>query len=165
MKTLLIILFLALLNLPKVCGQGYTTNATDLITSFLKEVYQTNTNSHQVAAHYIALGKDDNELSATKRYEIAASHIDLIRKGESISTDNKIVPTPSDFNKLRIVSYTSLAEASLPPFTLTDSQKDNLYVVSLDKKVFKYFLLDNNKIASFDYLKKGQSGPAYFFSY
>jgi len=165
MKTAVFILFIALISLQKARGQAYTTNAKTLITSFLKEVYQTSDNSQKIAEDYIALSKENNEFSSAKRYEIVSQHIDMLRKGESISNDSKIIPDANSLNRFTIVSYASLSENTSPPFTLNDSQKKNVYVALFNNKAFRYFLIENNKILSFDYIKKGQNGPAYFFSY
>jgi len=142
-------------------------NSKIIIMKFLREVYETQDDALKIAHQYIGLEDSPNEFSNERRYEVAAANITLMRKGEGVSSFSPPL-NKEELSAIRVVSYTSLADMAgnkLLRFGLDDSQIIHLYVVLKDDIVWKYFYVKDDKIYSFDYLLKGEGGPAYLFSY
>ena len=161
--------------LAKQPAKGYSANrsctdAESIIIDFLRKVYETQDDALRVAHQYIKLDDSPglvNELSIDKRYEIAAENIILLREGKGISSFSPPL-NKKELDELQVVPYTSListGDNKLLEFQLADNQSQNLYVVLKNNFAWKYFYVKNNRIYSFDYILKGQGGPAYLFSY
>lgn len=145
-------------------------DAKSIIIKFLREVYETQDDALKIAHQYIEF-KDSpdspSEFSTDKRYEVAAAHITLLRKGEGVSSFS-LPLTKEELAALRIVPYTSLVGTGgngLLHFGLNESQSQHLYVVLKSNVAWKYFYVEDSKIYSFDYLLKDEGGPAYLFGY
>ncbi|MGI4871895.1 MAG: hypothetical protein ACRYFX_12055 [Janthinobacterium lividum] len=144
--------------------------AKSIIIAFLQEVYETQDDASKIARQYIRFEDSPDspsEFSPDKRYEIAAAHITLLRKGEGVCSFSPPL-NKKEIASLWIVPYTSLvrtADNELLDFGLDASHSQGLYVALKNDVAWKYFYVKDDKIYSFDYLLKGEGGPTYLFSY
>ncbi len=145
-------------------------DAKKTIVEFLTEVYDTKNDALQIAHRFIRFEdspSSPSEFTAANRYEIAAAHITLLRKGEAIGLASPPV-SKEELAMLQVMPYATLigkADIKLVDFGPATSQRQDLYVVLKDKVAWKYFLVKKGKIYSFDYMMKGEGGPAYLFGY
>lgn len=177
MRTFVITLLLSMIGLLSA-GQIIREDSVDkgldavksIVMKFLLEVYDTQNDALKIAHRYVKFEDSPDspsQVSDSKRYEIAAAHITLLRKGEAVG----FASTPlskEELIALNVVPYTSLvntADNKLLTFQLTESQSQHLYVVLKNNVAWKYFHVKDNRIYSFEYLLKGEGGPAYLFSY
>ena len=133
-------------------------------------MYGTQDDALKVAHQYIKLDDSPdlvNELSIDKRYEIAAENITLLREGKGISSFSPPL-NKEELAALQVVPYASLVSVAgikLLDFGLGNIERKNLYVALKGNAIWKYFYVKENRIYSFDYILKGDGGPAYLFSY
>jgi len=137
-----------------------------LIIDFLYEVYQTNQDALGIAKKYIALQNNPNDFSVDARYRGVAEHLTLLRKGQTVGQSTTEASRPIIFNpaKDKVVPYSEVNKLCLV-FSLTKEQEDNTYVLIENGKPLRYFLVQGDKIGSFDYMIKGVNGPAYLLGY
>ena len=177
MKSFIIILLSSIAGLLSVSqsakGSSVDKGLDDakiIIIKFLREVYNTQDDALKIAHQYIEFEDSPDspsEFSSSKRYEVAAAHITLLREGEAVGFASPPL-SKEEIAALQVVPYTSListAGNTLLKFRLADNQSQYLYVVLKNNVAWKYFYVKENRIYSFDYLLKGESGPAYLFSY
>ena len=146
-------------------GQNPRQNVKPLIFSFLKEVYQTSDDATAIANKYIGLSDVPNEYPSEKRLAIAADHIQMLRKGESLAKGTSDALSKSRLDDLKVIEYQYVNKDNSPRFSLDDENVKNVYALTIGDDILEYFVVKNNKILSFDYIKKGKEGQAYFFSY
>lgn len=63
-----------------------------------------------------------------------------------------------------VVPYSQLTQMQTISFGGVVEQS-NVYAAVENGVVVRYFMFQNNKIISFDYMKKGEAGPHYFIGY
>lgn len=138
----------------------------NLVRNFLYALYQTNQDPLVIAKQYIALQDAPNEFSLDIRYQGVAEHLAMLRQGQAVGQSTANPNKPILFNPKvdEIISYKAINAPHLT-VSLTKEQEENTYVLTENGKPVRYFLICNNKIASFDYMVKGKDGPAYFLGY
>ncbi len=158
------------LQLQSLATSNETRDAESTVLSFLRKIYETQDDALKIAHQYIKLRRlpDSTTKSARdKRYEVAAAHITLWRQGGAIGSATSPL-TKEEMATLRVVPYGSLvgnASNKLLEFPMPVEQSNNLYVVLKNNLPWNFFYVEKGKIYSFDYMKKGEYGPAYLFSY
>jgi len=166
MKTLifpLLFVLAALLSAPFTAySQVDKSTARASITAFLKAVYQSDVAPADIAKQYVALSTSANEFSLEKRYEIVSYHIQLLREGNSLSAYGTSRPT---LDRVRVVPYRKLSKAQVVGFDLDAKQSQHIYAAIENGTIIRYFVYENDKISSFDYMTKGKDGPHYFIGY
>lgn len=169
MKTLLHPLLLVLVVLLSATlttqAQANDPIARANIIAFLKAVYQSNLPVADVAKQYVALSTAANEFSTEKRYELIGHHIQMLREGNSMSTPGARKPT---VERVTVVPYHKLSKAQKAQavaFEADAEQLQHIYAAIENGAVIRYFVYQNDKISSFDYLMKGSGGPRYFIGY
>lgn len=170
MKKVIINILVTLIAVPlfgihSSFGQNSKQNVKPLIFSFLKEVYQTGDDATAIANRYIGLSNMPNEYPSEKRLAIAADHIKMLRKGESLAKGPFENLNKGKLDDLKVVEYQYITKDKTPRFALDNEGSKNVYALVRGNNILKYFLVKDNKILSFDYIEKGKEGQAYFFSY
>jgi hypothetical protein len=165
MKTLCVffLITLALLTVaaPDTHGQAKKQAQADII-AFLKDVYASDIPAADVAKHHVGLARSANDFSAEKRYGLAASHIQMLREGKSIAMPKIGKPA---LDHITVIPYNQLSKGQALPFEANAEQLQHVYAAIEDGAVIRYFIYQNGKVQSFDYLMKGKDGPHYFISY
>ena len=138
------------------------SSARTRIMAFLQAVYRSDSAPADIAKQYIALSTSANEFSTEKRYEIASYHIQLLREGNSMATPGASRPT---LDRVTVVPYRKLSKEQVIDFELDTKQLQHIYAALENGTVIRYFVYENDKVSSFDYLTKGKEGPRYFIGY
>lgn len=141
---------------------AYDQRAQATVKSFLEAVYASSLPVSDVAIQYIALSTSVNEFSAEKRYELAANHIQLLRENKSMGTFEVNRPV---LNRITVIPYSKLSKSQALSFEADSHQLQHIYAAVENGNVIRYFVYQNGKINSFDFLMKGKEGPRYFITY
>lgn len=166
MKTLISPLLFALVVLLSAFSSAHSqvddSTARVRIMAFLKAVYQSDVAPAGIAKQYVALSPLANEFSIEKRYELVSYHIQLLREGNSLSNYGASRPI---LDRVSVVPYRNLSKAQVVGFDLDAKQSQHVYAAIENGTILRYFVYENDKISSFDYLMKGKEGPRYFIEY
>ncbi len=131
--------------------QNHKTEKQDFVESFFEDVF-INDKPLEVLYEEYAYKSPKNDLSKDEKMKIFNEHIRYLKSEKKHLIGQNVSFTVENYNKCSI--------PNLLPFD--ERARKKIYVVIVDNEVQSYVLLNNKKIASFNYVRKGSEGPAYF---
>ncbi len=128
-------------------------NEAEIVKSFFEDVFVHGKSSEYLYKDY-AFKNPENTKSTDEKVEIFSQHI-LYLKSQKEHLSRK------DINFM-VENYNNSSSANLLLFDKRATK--NIFVVYVENKVESYVLMNDNKIESFNYVRKGSEGPAYFIN-
>jgi len=124
-----------------------------LVKSFFEDVFR-NEKSSKVLYNEYAFESVENKKSTNEKTEIFDEHISYLK-----SQKKQLIKKEIHF---KVENYNNCSLEHLLPFD--ERARKNIFVVIVDGHIESYVLLNASKIQSFNYVQKGNEGPAYFIS-
>lgn len=146
-------ILIALLLNPGMGKCQNNSDAINLISSFVDDVYFSNIGYNELANRYMFFEKVDNpKYTMEDRLDIFKKHITKIRKQKIIELDK---------SNLKTIAYDDFTGEKA---SFGDENSSNIFILTNEDKPIRYFYIKGNKIFSFEHITKTPTS-SYFITY